>query len=83
MLTVNDLEQMQAVNPNSVDKNTLEDIQNVKIDVNLTKEERILDFVEQIKNPYLFTCKGVVVQSVFADTDVTLTDRMKQYFKTV
>lgn len=58
----------------------LTDIRNVLIDPKLGKEERIMDFIMQIKNPYLFRCGNLVVQSVFADTDVTLTDRLKQYF---
>lgn len=83
MLTLNDLERMRSIDPRSIDKNTLTDIQDIKINANLPKEERIMDFIEQIKNPYLFKCGGLVVQSVFADTEVTLTDRLKQYFRTV
>lgn len=83
MLTVNDIVQLQSVNPISVDKSTLRDIQSVNIKANLDKEDRILDFIEQIKNPYLFKCGDLVVQSIFADTEVTLTDRLKQYFRTV
>lgn len=83
MVTLNDLERMRSVDPRWIDKNTLTDIQDIKINANLPKEERILDFIEQIKNPYLFKCGGLIVQSVFADTEVTLTDRLKQYFRTV
>lgn len=75
-----DLKQMDVL---SVNREDLTDIRDVLIDPELGKEERIIDFIIQIKNPYLFRCGNLVVQSVFADTDVTLTDRLKQYFKTV
>lgn len=75
-----DLKQMDV---QSLDRDVLTDIRDVRIDPDLGKEERIADFIMQIKNPYLFRCGNLVVQSVFADTDVTLTDRLKQYFKTV
>ena len=76
-------EDLKKIDVQSINKEDLTDIRNVLIDPGLRKEERIMDFIMQIKNPYLFRCGNLVVQSVFADTDVTLTDRLKQYFKTV
>lgn len=76
-------ENLKEMDVQSINKEELTDIRNVLINPNLGKEERIAEFILQIKNPYLFRCGNLVVQSVFADTDVTLTDRLKQYFKTV
>ena len=64
-----------------IDKESLVDIRTVKIDMNLPKEQRIENYLQQIKNPYLFKCGDVVVQSIFADTEITLNDRLKQYFR--
>lgn len=83
MLTVEKLQQMRTLNPSCVDQDTLVDIQSIQINPALSREERIVDFIEQIKNPYLFKCKDMVVQSVFSDTDCTLTDRIKQYLRNV
>lgn len=66
-----------------VDRTTLIDIRDVSVNEELSKEERIIDFIKQIKNPYLCKCGNIVVQSVFTDNDVTLTERLQQYFKTV
>lgn len=76
-------EDLKKIDVQSINKEDLTDIRNVLIDPGLGKEERIMDFIMQIKNPYLFRCGNLVVQSVFADTDVTLADRLKQYFKIV
>lgn len=78
-----DLEKLNAVDLRTVDKSTLIDIREVSINDKLPKEERIADFLRQVKNPYLCRCGNIVVQSVFADTDVTLTERLKQYFRMV
>ena len=80
MMTV---EEMKAVDIRTVDKDTLVDIHDVKIDRSLPKEERIRSFVEQIKNPYCFKCGNVAVKMVFADTDVTLEDRMEHYLRSL
>lgn len=75
-----DLEAMQNVDIRTVDPATLVDIRNIKIRVDLPKQERILDFIRQIKNPYCFKCGDLIIKSTFADTDVTLEDRLKSYF---
>ena len=83
MLTADELQQLQKIDPAGTDPDTLVDICSVKINTALPKEERIDDFIRQIKNPYLFKCGDLVIQSVFPDTDVTLNDRLKQYLKNV
>ena len=80
MMTV---EEMKAVDIRTVDKDTLVDIRDVKIDRSLPKEDRIRSFVEQVKNPYCFKCGDVAVKMVFADTDVTLEDRMEHYLRSL
>jgi CxxC motif-containing protein len=83
MLTAEELRQLREIDPLSIDPDTLVDICSVKINTALPKEERIADFIRQIKNPYLFKCGDMVIQSVFADTEVTLNDCLKQYLKNV
>lgn len=78
-----ELESLKAIDPQMVDRTTLIDIRDVSVKEELSKEERIIDFIKQIKNPYLCKCGNMVVQSVFTDNDVTLTERLQQYFKTV
>ena len=62
---------------------SLSDIQNVKIDTKLPKEERVKAFLEQIGNPYHFRCNGHVVRVSFSDTDRTLEDCLQDYFNTL
>jgi len=44
------------------------------VDKTLPREERIAEFVRQIKNPYRFRCGKFVVNASFADAGPTLED---------
>ncbi|MEH2931022.1 hypothetical protein VSQ48_14110 [Candidatus Ventrimonas sp. KK005] len=81
--TMVDLEQLRSVNPDEVNGRDLVDIQDVVVESQLPKEERIADFIQKIKNPYLCKCGNLVVQSVFEESNITLTERLKQYFRMV
>ena len=56
----------------------LVDIQDVSVDPNLPKEERIAEFVRQIKNPYCFKCGKFTVRARFAPDGPSLEDCLKQ-----
>ena len=79
--TKEQIEAMQNVDIRTVDPNTLRDIRDVQIDTSLPKKERALDFIRQIGNPYCYRCGKYVVKVSFADTDITLEDRMLAYIR--
>jgi len=83
MMTLQDLETMRSIDLVTVNRDELVDIREVKINTELSKEERILDFIRQMKNPYLCKCGNLVIQSEFAETDITLNDRLKQHFRMI
>lgn len=56
----------------------LADIREVSVDPKLPKEERIAEFLRQIKNPYCFRCGKFTVRAQFADNGVSLEDCLKQ-----
>ena len=59
----------------------LVDINDVSINSELPKEERIADFVSQIKNPYLFKCGKYVVKASFSENGQTLEECIKDLIK--
>lgn len=79
--TQEQVEAMQNVDIRSVDPDTLRDIRDVKVNTDLPKPERILDFIRQIGNPYCYRHGKYVVKVSFIDTDVTLEDRMLSYLR--
>lgn len=76
------VEEMKNVDIRTIDPDTLVDIRDVKIDRSLPKMERIRSFLLQIKNPYCFKYGDIVVKTSFADTDVTLEQRLEHYIRT-
>ena len=79
--TMEQIEAMQNVDIRTVDPTGLRDIREVKVNTDLPKQERILDFIRQIGNPYCYRHGKYVVKVSFTDTDVTLEDRMLSYIR--
>ena len=80
-LTEEKISAMRSVDVRTVNPDTLRDIREVKVDLDLPKEKRMLDFLRQIGNPYCYRHGKYVVKVSFADTDVTLEDRMLAYLR--
>jgi len=66
---------------NTTDKSQLMNIENIVIDENKSREERIKEFYRQIKNPYRFLCGDVIVNVVFAKNGKSFEDTLKDFFK--
>lgn len=77
------LEEMKAVDVRTVDPETLVDVTTIKIDENLSKEERKAEYLKQVKNPYCFRIGDVVVKNVYSNDGVTLQDRFEQFARTL
>jgi hypothetical protein len=56
----------------------LVDIHEVSIDKNLTRQERILEFVRQIKDPYHYICGKFKITAIFPQDAPTLEDCLRQ-----
>lgn len=74
------LEEMKNVDIQSVQKDSLADLNDVKIDASLERPERISSFLSQINNPYCFICDGVIVKVSFTETEDTLEEKLNRYF---
>lgn len=66
-----------------IDRSALRDISSVHINTALPRDERIKSFVEQIGNPYCYRDGDIVVSIGYADTQVSLQDRLKSYVSTL
>lgn len=79
--TQEELESMKNVDVRTVNPATLRDIRDVKINTELPKSQRIQDYIRQIGNPYCYRHGKYVVKISFADTNVTLEDRLLAYIR--
>lgn len=62
-----------------VSRHDLKSINSVKIDSSAGKQERIRSFIEQIGDPNCYLDGDMVVRISYADTDVTLEERLISY----
>ena len=60
------LQEMAQVDIRTVDPKELVDIESVTIRTDLPDKERVADFIQQIKNPYCYLYKGMVVKVSFS-----------------
>ena len=74
------LEEMKSVDPRTVDRGTLVQRSCVKSMPGGSKEERIREFIRQIKNPYCYIDGDIVVKISFSDNGKTMEDCMRNYF---
>jgi len=65
-VTSEELKAMSEVDIRTVDRSTLVDAESVNINTELSTEERIADYIKQIKNPYCYLYKGMVVKISFS-----------------
>ena len=77
------IEEMKNVDVRTVDPETLVDITTIEIDESLSKEERVAEFLKQVKNPYCFRVGKMVVKNVYSNDGVSLRERFEQFARTL
>lgn len=78
-----ELEQMKNIDLRTVDPNTLVDINDVEINPKLPVEEKMTEYLRQIKNPYCYKCGDYVIKVGFTDTERTIEDCFEDYLSTL
>lgn len=74
------LARMRQQNIKEVNKDDLVDIRSVFVDTSLPPEQRMMDYLEKVKNPYCFRCGEAVVSIHFAAGGASLESLLKNYF---
>ncbi len=76
-----ELVKMRDMEIREADREGLADILEIEIEGNLDDAEKKKEFIRQIGNPYLYRQGEYTVKISFADTEATLTDRLKEYIE--
>jgi len=74
---------MKNIDIRTVDPKELVERQSVKVDMSLPREERIKEYIKQIKNPYCYLDGDVVVKVSFQEEGVTLEQRLEAYIRSL
>ena len=75
------LEKCKSMSLDDVSLNDVDEITEIKIDKRKSSNERILDFLNKVKNPYIFKVKGKLVRIRFSDTEKTADDCLTNVLK--
>lgn len=78
-----DFEVLRQVDVRTVAPDTLVDIKELDIDKTLPREQRMAEFVRQVKNPYCFKVGKVAVSVGYSGDGVTFEQRMEHYLQTL
>ncbi len=74
------LTELQNINIETVEKESLVDLSTLTINPDLEKEEKLAEYIQQIKNPYCFVCNGIIVKVNFDKTGKSLEEKLSNYF---
>lgn len=77
------LERCKNINIEDIDPNDVDEISDIKVDKRKSSKERILDFLNTTKNPYVFKVKGRLVKIGFSDTEKTADDCLTNVLKSL
>ena len=80
MLTVNELAQLSELDIEKVDQNELVSVEKVSIDPSMPVMQRMVAYINQVKNPYCFLCGKTPVKVCFSKGDAELSKQIKTYF---
>jgi len=58
--------------------NGLADIRDVSVDNTLPKNERVAEYIKQIKNPYCFTCGKFTIRARFMENGPSLEECLQR-----
>lgn len=71
---LNKIENCKKIRLEDVNPKEIDEIKDIKIDKRKTSNDRLLDFLNTVKNPYIFKVNGRLVQIAFTDTGKTADD---------
>lgn len=75
------LERCKNIDIQTISDNDIDDIKDIKIDRRKPSNERILDFLNKVKNPYVFKINGRIVRMRFSESNLTADDCLTRMLK--
>lgn len=83
MIDIISLKALQGISYNSIDKNALIDVSNIKSENTHSILEKIESFLNEVTNPYIIKCGKTIVEVAFSDNEKTVESQTKNYLKSL
>lgn len=72
---------MKRVDPRTAERGALVQRGSIRLDPSAPREDRLRDFIRQIKNPYCYLDGKTVVKISFSDTSTSMEDCLAHYLR--
>lgn len=80
MITLQELAQLSETDIEKTERGSLVNLEEISIDTSMPATQRMLNYLEQVKNPYCFLCGETPVKVCFAPESEDLGKKLKTYF---
>ena len=77
------IKKCKKIKVNEVNIDDVDDLSEIKISRKKSKEEKILDFISETKNPYIFKVNGNLVKLEFTDNGTNAEDAIINVIKSI
>ena len=77
------IKRCKYIEVNEVNKDDVDELSDIKISRKKSKEEKILDFISNTKNPYIFKVNGKLVKLEFTDNRTNAEDAITNVIKSL
>lgn len=77
------LKKCKNIDLSQVNIDEVDDLDEIRISRKKSKEEKILDFVGETKNPYIFKVNGKLVKLEFTDNGINAEDAIINVIKSI
>ena len=75
------LSEMRNTDIRTVNRDTLTDIRDVKINPSFTAEEKAVEYLKQIKNPYCYKHGKYIIKITYTENAGSLNERLESYLR--
>lgn len=77
------IKRCKYIEVNEVNKDDVDELSDIKISRKKSKEEKILDFISNTKNPYIFKVNGKLVKLEFSDNEINAEEAITNIIKSI
>lgn len=79
-MTLTELKRLSETDIEKAERCNLINVEKIMIDSSVPVVKRVLDYIEQLKNPYCFLCGDTPVKACFSESNVDLGKKIVRYF---
>ncbi len=72
------MEKFKVIDLCNVDIKDLVDVESVTINTKLPVSERKQQFIDQVGNPYIFKCNGIIVKNTYSEDGKSLDELVEK-----